>query len=116
MEILGEGALGFASWVVSVALRGLPLAAHNVSADTVAGVVWPGVGEGVSQLLVVVVAEGFCRKLHHHHSVSRWGAEMGGVVMESMSSNDSCSLVGWAERNSMTPAAPSLPPPQGVER
>ena len=27
MEILGEGALGFASWVVSVALRGLFLAA-----------------------------------------------------------------------------------------
>ena len=73
MEILGEGALGFASWVVSVALRGLLLAAvaHNVSADTVAGVVWPGVGEGVSQLVVVVaavvvvvvvVAEDFCEK------------------------------------------------------
>ena len=36
--------------------------------------------------------------------------------MESMSSNDSCSLVGWVDRSSMTPAASSLPPPQGVER
>ena len=38
-----------------MALRGLLLeaVAHNVSADTVAGVVWPGVGEGASQLVAV---------------------------------------------------------------
>ena len=47
-----------------MALRGqlLVAVAHNVSADTMAG---------VSQLVavvvvVVVVAEGFCEKLHHH--------------------------------------------------
>ena len=56
-------------------------------------------------VVVVEVAEGFvvavCTQKRHHqlHSVGRRSAEMGGVAMESMNSNDSYSLVGWVDRN-----------------